>query len=210
MWEKFNSVNTEPDTGQALEAGTMPILSSTGSDEPGQCYNINADTAAAQVAIALKGKKRLVYLSDVPGLTARPKRSKQPALSLAVDEVEPLKQEGVIAQGMLPKVNSAVEALKREELTVCILLMVGLPIAYFLKSSRMKELVLRSYTRNNSRELNPEQSKYLISNYAKSSPVGNCKGRRQFILMGLKRNKIPRLHIRNCSNQYRTWPSTLD
>lgn len=95
---------------QALDAGSMPIISSTASDQQGQCYNINADTAAAQVAIALKAR-RLVYLSDVPGLLQNPKDPNSLLSSLAIDEVEPLKQEGVIAQGMLPKVNSAVQAL---------------------------------------------------------------------------------------------------
>ena len=106
---EIQSVNTGPIL-LALDAGSMPIISSTASDQQGQCYNINADTAAAQVAIALKAR-RLVYLSDVPGLLQNPKDPNSLLSSLAIDEVEPLKQEGVIAQGMLPKVNSAVQAL---------------------------------------------------------------------------------------------------
>jgi acetylglutamate kinase len=106
---EIQSVNTGPIL-QALDAGSMPIISSTASDQQGQCYNINADTAAAQVAIALKAR-RLVYLSDVPGLLQNPKDPSSLLSSLAIDQVEPLKQEGVIAQGMLPKVNSAVQAL---------------------------------------------------------------------------------------------------
>jgi acetylglutamate kinase len=94
-----------------MDAGKMPILSSTGSDESGQCYNINADTAAARVAMAL-GARRLVYLSDVPGLLRNPEDPDSLLSSLPVDQVQPLKDEGVIAKGMLPKVNSAVDALK--------------------------------------------------------------------------------------------------
>ena len=90
----------------------MPILSSTGSDENGQCYNINADTAAAQIAIALKAR-RLVYLSDVPGLLKNPNDPKSLLSSLPVNQVEPLIKEGIISEGMLPKVNSAVEALNK-------------------------------------------------------------------------------------------------
>jgi len=89
----------------------MPILSSTASDEAGVCYNVNADNVASKVAIAL-GARRLVYLSDVPGLLRNPDDSSTLLSSLAVNEVDPLKEEGVIAAGMLPKVNSAVEALK--------------------------------------------------------------------------------------------------
>ncbi|MDG0963697.1 MAG: acetylglutamate kinase [Opitutales bacterium] len=106
---EIQSVNTDP-IQQALSVGSMPIISSTASDKQEQCYNINADTAAAQVAIALKAR-RLVYLSDVPGLLQNPKDPASLLSSLAIDEVEPLKQKGVIAQGMLPKVNSAVQAL---------------------------------------------------------------------------------------------------
>ena len=95
----------------AMDVGKMPILSSTGSDESGQCYNINADTAAARVAMAL-GARRLVYLSDVPGLLRNPEDPDSLLSSLPVDQVQPLKDEGVIAKGMLPKVNSAVNALK--------------------------------------------------------------------------------------------------
>ena len=96
---------------EALDARKMPILSSTGSDDSGQCYNVNADTAAARVAMAL-GARRLVYLSDVPGLLRNPEDPDSLLSSLPVHQVQPLKEEGVIAQGMLPKVNSAVDALK--------------------------------------------------------------------------------------------------
>ena len=96
---------------EALDAGKMPILSSTGSDDSGQCYNVNADTAAARVAMALRAR-RLVYLSDGPGLLRNPEDPESLLSSLPVHQVQPLKEEGVIAQGMLPKVNSAVDALK--------------------------------------------------------------------------------------------------
>ncbi len=95
----------------ALENGKMPILSSTATDREGICYNVNADNVASKVAIAL-GARRLVYLSDVPGLLKNPDDPSTLLSSLPVNEVEPLKQEGVISAGMLPKVNSAVDALK--------------------------------------------------------------------------------------------------
>jgi acetylglutamate kinase len=58
------------------------------------------------------GARRLVYLSDVPGLLRNPEDPDSLLSSLPVDQVQPLKDEGVIAKGMLPKVNSAVDALK--------------------------------------------------------------------------------------------------
>ena len=106
---EINSVRTES-IQDALDNGLMPILSSTASDENGQCFNVNADTAAAKIAIALKAR-RLVYLSDVPGLLRNPEDPASLLSSLPVHQVDPLKEEGVIAKGMLPKVNSAVEAL---------------------------------------------------------------------------------------------------
>jgi len=94
----------------ALDEGKMPILSSTAADSTGQCFNINADSAAAEVAIAL-GARRLVYLSDVPGLLRNPADPTSLLSSLACSQVDPLKEEGVISAGMLPKVNSAVQAI---------------------------------------------------------------------------------------------------
>ena len=106
---EIQSVLSEPIL-EALDEGLMPILSSTASDADGQCYNVNADTAAAQIAIALKAR-RLVYLSDAPGLLRDPQDPTTLLSSLPVHQVEPLKEEKVIAKGMLPKVNSAVDAL---------------------------------------------------------------------------------------------------
>ena len=108
---EIKKVKIEP-INEALKSDRMPILSSTGSDENGQCFNINADTAAAQIAIALKAR-RLVYLSDVPGLLKNPNDPKSLLSSLPVNQVEPLIKEGIISKGMLPKVNSAVEALNK-------------------------------------------------------------------------------------------------
>jgi acetylglutamate kinase len=65
---------------------------------------------AAEIAIALKAR-RLVYLSDVPGLLRDPEDPTTLLSSLPDDQVDSLKSEGVISKGMLPKVNSAVDAL---------------------------------------------------------------------------------------------------
>lgn len=107
---QVTQVNTDPII-QALDGGKMPILSSTASDSQGVCYNVNADNVASQVAMAL-GARRLVYLSDVPGLLRNPEDPSTLLSSLAISEVQPLEEAGVISAGMLPKVTSAVEALK--------------------------------------------------------------------------------------------------
>ncbi|MFP6900270.1 MAG: acetylglutamate kinase [Opitutales bacterium] len=94
----------------ALDAGRIPVISCLASAADGQIYNTNADTAAGKVALAL-GARRLVYLSDVPGLLRNPDDAGTMISTLPVSEVESLKDSGVISKGMRPKVDSAVEAL---------------------------------------------------------------------------------------------------
>src|SRR5262249_62124445 len=77
----------------------------------GKVYNCNADVAAAQAAIALKAK-RLVFMSDVPGLLRDPKNPATLITHLQISEVPALKQAGIIDRGMIPKVNSAVAAIQ--------------------------------------------------------------------------------------------------
>jgi acetylglutamate kinase len=101
-------------TGPLLDCmarGLTPVISPTARGEDGQVYNCNADVAAAQVAIALRAR-RLAFLSDVPGLLRDPKDATTLISHLSVGEIEGLKRMGVIDKGMIPKVDSAVAALK--------------------------------------------------------------------------------------------------
>lgn len=90
--------------------GVIPVVSPIGRDESGQLFNINADLAASRLAAAI-GARRLVYLCDVPGLLLDPKDPESLLSSLAAADVPELKERGVIGSGMLPKVESAVEAI---------------------------------------------------------------------------------------------------
>lgn len=103
-------VNTEP-LRDCIRRSITPVISPTARGEDGQIYNCNADVAAAQTAIALKAK-RLVFMSDVPGLLRNPKDEKTLITHLQIDEVNGLKRSGVIDKGMIPKVDSAVTAMK--------------------------------------------------------------------------------------------------
>lgn len=94
-----------------IRNGEIPIIAPLAKDEQGNVYNINADIAAAKIAEALTARK-LVYLSDVPGLLMDPKDESTLIHSIKVSEVEDYIAKGIIAGGMLPKVLSAVEALK--------------------------------------------------------------------------------------------------
>jgi acetylglutamate kinase len=103
-------VNTAP-LLECIRQGITPIISPTARGEDGKIYNCNADVAAAQAAIALKAK-RLVFMSDVPGLLRNPKDPKTLIAHLQVSDVAGLKATGVVDKGMIPKVDSAVDAVQ--------------------------------------------------------------------------------------------------
>jgi acetylglutamate kinase len=103
-------VNTAP-LLDSIRRGITPVISPTARGQDGKVYNCNADVAAAQVAIALKAR-RLVFMSDVPGLLANPNDPDSVISHLQVQRVHELKQAGVIDKGMIPKVDSAVAAIQ--------------------------------------------------------------------------------------------------
>lgn len=96
-----------------LNEGFIPVVSSVaaGMDEETN-YNINADTAAENLAVALKAKK-LILLTDVCGLMRDPKDDSTLIPRLKVSEVPALIKEGVISGGMIPKVDCCVEAVRQ-------------------------------------------------------------------------------------------------
>ena len=96
---------------KALADGHLPVISPIALDADDQPYNTNADVAAAAVAGALRAR-RLIFMSDVPGLLADPKDPSTLIATLRVGEVDELKRKGVVAGGMIPKVDSAVKALR--------------------------------------------------------------------------------------------------
>ena len=102
-------VNTDP-LRQCIQHGVTPVISPVALGEDGKIYNCNADVAAAQVAIALKAK-RLVFMSDVPGLMRDPKDPATLITHLQTSEVPGLKAAGIVDKGMIPKVDSAVAAI---------------------------------------------------------------------------------------------------
>ena len=90
----------------------IPVIAPIGTDEDGNSYNINADTAAEKLAVALKAKK-LILLTDVCGLMRDPKDDSTLIPRLKVSEVPALIKEGVISGGMIPKVDCCVEAVRQ-------------------------------------------------------------------------------------------------
>ena len=107
---EVTEVNTEP-LRECIRRSITPVISPTARGADGKIYNCNADEAAAQAAVGLKAR-RLVFMSDVPGLMRDPTDPKSVISHLQVEEVGRLRKAGVIDKGMIPKVSGAVAALK--------------------------------------------------------------------------------------------------
>ncbi len=90
-------------------AGLIPVIAPVGYGDDGQTYNINADTVAGAVAGAL-GAKRLLLLTDVPGVLDK---DKQVIPELSFGDIERLCGDGVISGGMIPKVRTCMDAVRR-------------------------------------------------------------------------------------------------
>jgi acetylglutamate kinase len=105
-----SDVNVAPVLEMA-DRNVVPVITPLGRGPDGRVHNVNADSAAAAIAKALKARK-LVFLSDVPGLLRDPEDPSSIMSTLRIAEVEQLIKKGVISGGMLPKVTGGVEALK--------------------------------------------------------------------------------------------------
>ncbi len=96
----------------ALAQGYIPVGSTVAPGTDGNtAYNINADTAAAKLAVAL-GAEKLVLLTDVRGLLRDPKDESTLIHSVGVSEIPGLIKDGIISGGMIPKIDCAVEAVR--------------------------------------------------------------------------------------------------
>jgi acetylglutamate kinase len=89
----------------------IPVVASIGADESGQSYNINADLVAGSLASALKADK-LIYLTDVDGIYQDMEDASSLIPELNSREAVRLIEEGGLASGMLPKIESCIEALR--------------------------------------------------------------------------------------------------
>jgi len=107
---RVKNVDVEPIRAY-LNSDIVPVITPLGRGKDGKLYNINADEAATAVACALKARK-LVFLTDVPGLLRDPEDLDSLISSLHLDEVEELIERGVISGGMLPKIRGMIGAVK--------------------------------------------------------------------------------------------------
>ena len=91
-------------------AGLIPIIAPIATDPQGSTWNVNADTAAGEIAAAIQAEK-LVFLTDTPGILRDPKDPASLIHQLNYLEIEDLIEQGVIAGGMIPKVDACLKAL---------------------------------------------------------------------------------------------------
>ncbi|MBQ7444495.1 MAG: acetylglutamate kinase [Clostridia bacterium] len=105
------SVNIKP-INDLIEKGYIPVICTVGTDAEGNVYNINGDTAAAYIAGALNSES-MILMTDVKGVMRDMKDPSSLIPELTVKEAESLKEEGVIAGGMIPKVACCVKALEK-------------------------------------------------------------------------------------------------
>ena len=117
-----------------LHSHIVPMITPLGRGPAGKLYNINADEAAASIAQALKARK-LVFLSDVPGLLKDPADPNSLISTLRLSDVDGLIERGVIDGGMLPKVKGAMRALKA-----------GVRKTHFIDARQPHSLLLELFT----------------------------------------------------------------
>ena len=109
-----NIVNVNPDiVSYALDGGYIPVVSSVAQGvDADVTYNINADTAASKLAIAL-GAEKLILLTDIAGLMLDPKDESTLLPLVHLTEIPKLIKNGVVKGGMIPKVDCCVEAVRQ-------------------------------------------------------------------------------------------------
>jgi acetylglutamate kinase len=95
-----------------LDQGYLPVVSSLGADDEGTVFNINADTIASEIAIRLKAEK-LILLSDVEGIYLEMGKPETKLSRVTASEAEQLIKDGVAIGGMIPKLQSITQLLRR-------------------------------------------------------------------------------------------------
>ena len=96
----------------AIHDNAIPVVATIGSDASGQAYNVNADTAAAAIAVAL-GAEKLIYLTDIEGLRAVKDDPTSLVRKATASEIDAMLKTGSIDGGMIPKMESCVSALQQ-------------------------------------------------------------------------------------------------
>lgn len=107
---EITSINTKLLTTLAGDQ-YIPVIAPVGTGANGESYNINADTAASEIACALQAEK-LMFLTDTDGIRMDKEDSKSLIYEVSVQRIEELIDQGVIEGGMLPKVRGCIHAIE--------------------------------------------------------------------------------------------------
>ena len=107
---EITKINVQPIL-DLLEKDYIPVVSTVGCDMEGHNYNINADTAAASIAGAMKAS-RLITMTDIPGVMMDPKDPESLIPCIDLQDAKNLFDSGVISGGMIPKVQCCIDAIK--------------------------------------------------------------------------------------------------
>ena len=94
-----------------LDEGFVPVISTIGADAHGEALNINADTVAGAIAEALSAEK-IIYLTDIEGLRSKVDDASSLIQRIGVSDLAAMVADGIIAGGMIPKVQSCMQAVK--------------------------------------------------------------------------------------------------
>lgn len=106
---EVSEVNVQP-IRDLLENDYIPVVSTVGCDMEGNTYNINADTAAAHIAGALKAE-RLIAMTDITGIMMDPKDPESLIPCIDLQDAKDLFEKGIISGGMIPKVQCCMDAI---------------------------------------------------------------------------------------------------
>jgi len=117
-----------------LEKNYIPVIATVGVDDKGERYNINADTVAGKLASAIKAEK-LIYLTDVDGILRETDKPDSIISTLKIDEARNLLKSGQIQKGMIPKAESAIQALEN-----------GVNKVHFLNGKHVHSILLELFT----------------------------------------------------------------
>ncbi|AUI65647.1 MULTISPECIES: acetylglutamate kinase [Glaesserella] len=95
----------------ALNSGLIPVIATVGVDEQGTAYNVNADTAASKIAIAL-GAEKLVSMTDIVGVLKDRFDDTTLIPQIEISEVNALVEQGIITDGMIPKIECCIDCVR--------------------------------------------------------------------------------------------------
>jgi acetylglutamate kinase len=118
-----------------LNEELIPVIATVGVDDEGQAYNINADTVAGAIAEALEAEK-LVYLTDVAGVYGNFPDEASLISRIDVEGMEKLIADGKVSEGMIPKLESCIAAVRH-----------GVRRAHILDGRLPHALLLEFFTR---------------------------------------------------------------